>query len=36
MIEIALKQERERKALTFFDTNILSMDSLKGLKGAKK
>ena len=37
MIEIALKQERQRKALTFsFDTNILSMDSLKGLKGAKK
>ena len=36
MIALALKRQREEKALTFsFDTNILDQQSLSGLKGCK-
>lgn len=36
MIALALKRQREEKALTFsFDTNILDQQSLSGLKGSK-
>ena len=38
MIALALKRQREEKALTFssFDTNILDQQSLSGLKGARE
>ena len=36
MIALALKRQREEKALTLsFDTNILEQQSLSGLKGSK-
>lgn len=36
LIDLALKREREREGLSFsYDTNLLSENSLKGLKGAK-
>lgn len=36
LIDIALKRDREKKALSFsYDTNLLSFNSLSGLKGAK-
>ena len=36
LIDIALKRDREKKALSFsYDTNLLSENSLSGLKGAK-
>ncbi len=36
LIDIALKRDREKKALNFsYDTNLLSENSLSGLKGAK-
>ena len=36
LIDLALKREREREGLSFsYDTNLLSENSLKGLKGLK-
>lgn len=36
LIDLALKRERERENLSFtYDTNLLSENSLKGLKGSK-
>ncbi len=36
LIDIALKRDREKKSLNFsYDTNLLSFNSLSGLKGAK-
>ena len=36
LIDIAIKRDREKKKLSFsYDTNLLSLNSLSGLKGAK-